>query len=220
MGTFLTTGALREDIIEIISSVTPLALTPNSPTILNVTGSVAQTIILPNATQMVDGIHFLIVNSTDEYVTVIDFASGNIKVLGPTLSVNLYLIQNATPAGNWAISGSGGETQIKVTLLNSQLTYVVVPELTFDITTCQAKILDYAIKEATTNHVRTGQLMISVNDINNSVAIQDFFVETANVGVDWDGAVNGTNVEIKYTTAEEDSPTNKDMSVTIKNILF
>lgn len=220
MGTFLTTGALREDTSEVVSSVTPLPLTPQSPTIINITGSVDQTVVLPDATLMIDGIHFIIVNSTDKFVTIQDYTSTILKVIGPTLSITLYLVKNATPAGNWAVMGSGGEVQTKATLLHSQSVGVVVPEFTFGITTCQAKVVDYAIKETTTNQVRTGQLMIAVNDLEETVAIQDFFVETANIGVDWDGAVNGTDVEISYTTAEEDSHTNKDMTATIKNILF
>ena len=89
MGTFLTTGALREDTIEVVSSVTPLPLTPQSPTIINVTGTVDQTVILPDATKLIEGIHYIIVNNTDKYVTVQDFSLNSVEVLGPTLSVNL-----------------------------------------------------------------------------------------------------------------------------------
>jgi hypothetical protein len=220
MGTFLTTGALREDIVEVVSSVTPLILTPKSPTILNILGSVPQTIKLPDATKLVTGVHYIIINNSTEYITITDFVSGSITTLEPTMSLNIYLLQNTTTAGNWSILGAGGLAQIKVTLLHSQAIEVVVPEFTFDYTTCQAKILDYAIKEGTTNHVRTGQIMISVNMSESTVALHDYFSETANIGVDWNGAINGTEVEISYTTAEEDSHTNKQMSASIKNILF
>jgi hypothetical protein len=222
MGTFLTTGALKEDVVEIVSSVTPLVLTPNSPSIFHVTGVTNQIIQMPDATDLLSGIHYIFINNTTDFLTLQDSTTSEIKVLGPSLSSNLYLVDTSTPAGVWAESGGGGGSgiQINATLLHTQAVPVVVPEFTFEIADCQSKIFDYAIKETTTNHVRTGKIMIAVNDILNTVALQDFFIETANLGVEWYGTVNLPDVEISYTTIDEDSHTDKNMTATIKNILF
>ena len=49
MSTFLTTGHLKEDIVKIVASATPLILNLFSPSINHIIGTDSQVVILPNA---------------------------------------------------------------------------------------------------------------------------------------------------------------------------
>jgi hypothetical protein len=104
MSTFLTTGALKEDIIEITASATPLVLTSLSPAIIHVKGITTQLIILPKATTLENGIHYFIINDSTGPVTVNDYSYSIMGVIYKGFSLNLYLCSNALPAGSWVSS--------------------------------------------------------------------------------------------------------------------
>ena len=102
MSTFLTTGQLKQDIVEIAaSSVTPLALTSLSPTIINITGLGTQLIILPNATTLENGIHYVIANTSTDLITIKNFTLATIATVDVGYAVTLYLGTNSTLAGQW-----------------------------------------------------------------------------------------------------------------------
>lgn len=103
MSTFLTTGALKQDIVEITASLTPLALNSLSPTIYRVIGTDPQEIILPKASTLENGIHYVIINDSEGYdVTVKDYTANTLEILAAGFSTTFYLSNNITSEGTWA----------------------------------------------------------------------------------------------------------------------
>lgn len=84
-----------------------------------------------------------------------------------------------------------------VSLLASQ-SGTVASAFTFAFATFEGCEITYKIKEATTNRVRIGRLRVVTDGTNISIA--DDYNETADVGVSWAAAVNGSNIELQYTT--------------------
>ena len=68
--------------------------------------------------------------------------------------------------------------------------------LTFAFGTYCASQIEYTIKEAI--GIRTGRIFVVCDGAN--VSITDDYTETGDVGVTWTSAINGANVEVKYTT--------------------
>jgi len=103
MSTFLTTGQLKEDIVEVIASaISPLTLYPLSPSIIQVTGTDIQLITLPDARTLENGIHYVIINNSTGQVTVKDFTSTTLAVIDKGFSTEFYLSDKSTSAGVWA----------------------------------------------------------------------------------------------------------------------
>jgi len=107
MSTFLTTGALQQDIVDIVASSLPLQITPLSPTIMRITGDTSQSIVFPNATSLQEGIHYIIINDSNATVTVDDFSSSLLGKVERGASTTFYLISNNTPAGIWGKISTG-----------------------------------------------------------------------------------------------------------------
>jgi hypothetical protein len=84
--------------------------------------------------------------------------------------------------------------------------------LTFAHAEFEGLMIDYKIKEASTNRVRIGQLMISTNGTDTSIV--DTLTETGNVGVSWSLLISGADVLVRYTTTAND----KTMRCTVKRI--
>lgn len=106
MSTFLTTGALKQDILEINSSSTPLSLNNLSDTIIRVKGTEAQTILLPDVNTLELGIHFIIINDTSGNVTVTDYSSNVLEILTTGLAATFYLGNQAAQDTGWGIISS------------------------------------------------------------------------------------------------------------------
>lgn len=98
-----------------------------------------------------------------------------------------------------------------ITLTASQ-TATVLSDLTFAHASYEGMEVVYKVKEATTNRVRIGRFTVVTDGTN--VSISDTFNETADCGIVWDAAVNGANVEMKYTTTAN----NKVMHCDVKRI--
>lgn len=94
------------------------------------------------------------------------------------------------------------------TLLASQ-TDAVIAALTFAHATYQGIEISYSMKEATSNNVRIGTLRIVSN--GTAVAVNDMFADTADLGVSFSAAVNGANVEVKYTSDTNDCTARMDV---------
>lgn len=82
--------------------------------------------------------------------------------------------------------------------LTASQTSAVASSFTFATATYNSSVIEYSIKEATTNRVRTGQLLVATDGTNTSVT--DTFTETADVGVTWDLNISGGNLQVRYTT--------------------
>jgi hypothetical protein len=145
MSTFLTTGALKEDVVEIISSTSSLALNPFSPAIVRVVGSTTQLITLPDATKLVAGVHYVVINDSVGTVTIEDFTATSLVTLETGYFATLYLLNAGTTAGVWAtasLTSVATDKNLKLigggiwswdlatdTLSSSSYAYVIVPGL-------------------------------------------------------------------------------------------
>jgi hypothetical protein len=96
-----------------------------------------------------------------------------------------------------------------LTLTASQ-TNAVESNLTFAFASYEGIEVVYKIKEATTNRVRIGTMSVVTN--GTDISMIDASNETADVGVTWSAAINGANVEIRYTTTAN----NKTMRADVK----
>jgi hypothetical protein len=84
-----------------------------------------------------------------------------------------------------------------VSLLASQ-TNTVASDFTFAHASFEGCIIEYKMKEATSNDVRVGKILVATDGTN--VSITDSFAETADTGITWSAAVNVGDVEIKYSS--------------------
>lgn len=153
--------------------------------------------------------------------------------LGGALDVNGNAIQS-TSNGNIVIApnGTGRVRFAKQGALTDYIdqqyffgttltasTTAIQTDLTFDTTVIKSQIVEYQIREATTNRTRVGKLLISVDGASGvaatNVSVVDISSETADVGVTWGGAMNSNNAEISYTTTAN----NKSMTSEVKRFL-
>lgn len=105
------------------------------------------------------------------------------------------------------------EEYIHSSTLTASQSNQALAALQFAHATYEALIIEYKIKEATTNGVRVGQLSIVTN--GTAVSITDIFNESEDIGVTWSAAVVGANVEVRYTT----DANNKTARMIVKKIL-
>lgn len=75
---------------------------------------------------------------------------------------------------------------------------LVASDFTFAHASYGGLIVKYTIKEATTNAVRTGTITVATNGSN--ISLVDAYTETADVGIVWQAAVNGANIELTYVS--------------------
>jgi hypothetical protein len=104
------------------------------------------------------------------------------------------------------------EEYIHATTLTASQTDTVASAFTFATASFEGAILDYKIKEATTNNVRVGKIMVATDGTN--ISISDTFTETADIGVGWNASINTGNVELEYTTTAN----NKTMRCVMQRI--
>lgn len=98
-------------------------------------------------------------------------------------------------------------------ILTASSTNAVESSLSFAHATYEGLIVEYKIKEATTNRLRVGVLMITSDGTNTSIV--DNCTESADVGVTWNLNVNGATTEVRYTTTAN----NKAMKAIVKKIV-
>ena len=122
----------------------------------------------------------------------------------PSLGGDLTLGANVVVHdGDGMKRGSSGtdfleeEYMHSISLLASQ-TNTVMSSFTFAHASFEGCLIEYKMKEATSNDVRVGRLLVATEGTNTSIV--DSFTETADTGITWSAAVNGANVEIKYSS--------------------
>lgn len=113
---------------------------------------------------------------------------------------------------NGASSNFVEEQYLDALTLTASQTDAVQSSLTFAHASFEGIEITYKIKEATTNRVRVGTLRVATN--GTDVSAVDTFAQTADVGVSWSAAVNGANIEVKYTTTAN----NKTMRADVKRL--
>lgn len=97
------------------------------------------------------------------------------------------------------------------TLLASQ-TNTVFAAFTMAHASFEGAIIELKLKEATTNRVRIETLYIGTNGTDHSLA--STMTESGDVGVTWSLAINGANLEVKYTS----TALAKDLKSVVKRI--
>ena len=90
------------------------------------------------------------------------------------------------------------EEYIHAIALSGAQTDIVIADLTFAHATVDGLEITYKIVEATSGDIRIGTLRV-VSD-GTSVAINDMFTETADVGITFSAVVNGANVNVRYSS--------------------
>lgn len=98
-------------------------------------------------------------------------------------------------------SGSGNfveEEYFHALTLTASVSNTSQASLAFAFASFEGVEITYKIKEATSNRVRIGTLRVVTDGTNTSLT--DTSNETGDVGVTWAAAINGSNVELRYTT--------------------
>lgn len=187
------------------------ALTANRATATDASGFMVASSVTDTELGYVSGV-------TSAIQTQLD---GKLNLSGGTMTGDLTLGDNRLLHGNNGLRMANSSTPTSyfeteyehtVTLTASQ-TSAVASAFTFAHGTYEAVQIEYKIKEATTNALRTGTLYIVSNGTDTSMT--DSNTETADVGVTWDLNINGANTEVRYTTTAN----NKTMRAIIKRIL-
>lgn len=96
------------------------------------------------------------------------------------------------------------EQWINGVTLTGSASGTALANLTFNADNYGGLYVVYQIKDTSNKRRRTGVMMISANNDEGTTAdatdITDLSSETGDVGVTWATAINGTNVEVRYTT--------------------
>lgn len=131
--------------------------------------------------------------------------------LGGTLDLNGQEIQGTLK--RQGASGSGNfveEEYFHALTLTASQSGVSQASLAFAHASFEGQEVSYKIKEATSNRVRIGTIRVATN--GTDLTLVDTFTETGDVGVTWAAAINGANVELRYTTTAN----NKTMRADVK----
>lgn len=98
----ITTNAIIDGFSNTVASGTPIVLTASSVNSYNVTGSGGQTIQLPNATTLANGVIYLFNNNQSSGTILVNNNSSSLIVSVPSGGfVTLTLLSNSISAGSW-----------------------------------------------------------------------------------------------------------------------
>lgn len=134
----------------------------------------------------------------------------------PSLGGNLTLGANVLiHDANGVKKGSSAtdfyeEEYIHASTLAANIT-AVAADFTFAHASFEGMLVEYKMKQATTNRVRVGSLMVATDGTNASIT--DTASETGDVQISWSAAVNGANLELSYTNA------NATNAVTMRSVV-
>jgi len=105
---FIDKGILVESVKSITTSASTYVLTASETSILRFTGTVAQTVKLPNATSCLNGHYFYILNRSTEAISLILNSDASLTSLGVGAAVTVRLFDNTTSDGTWDKASSQG----------------------------------------------------------------------------------------------------------------
>jgi len=105
---FIDKGILVESVKSITTSASTYVLTASETSILRFTGTVAQTVKLPNATSCLNGHYFYILNRSTEAISLILNSNASLTSLGVGAAVTVRLFDNTTSDGTWDKASSQG----------------------------------------------------------------------------------------------------------------
>ncbi len=112
--TYIKGGALIEDVTSITSAGGTTTLTKASNSAQVVTGTLSQTIVLPNATTLPVGRSFEFHSSTTNIVTIQANGGATLRILPPKDKSKIRLLTNSTAAGTWTVE-NGSAVNVSAT---------------------------------------------------------------------------------------------------------
>lgn len=130
--------------------------------------------------------------------------------LGGNLEVGTFAIEGASNpvllAGQNAVrrakqaskSSYVEEEYIHNLALAGSQTNAVISALTFAHGTYEAIEIVYKLKENTSGDIRIGTIRVATN--GTAVVLNDVSTDTADTGIEFSAAINGSNVEVRYTS--------------------
>ena len=108
MSGFLSTGALLEDTGALIASESPIILTPQSATILHLSGEGIvgsdQVLRLPDATKLQPGVRYYVANRSGVAAEIQKASSESFAKIEPGMQAEFRLLDGDTSAGLWDAS--------------------------------------------------------------------------------------------------------------------
>lgn len=110
---------------------------------------------------------------------------------------------------NLASSNWVEQQYIHASTLAESSTGVADSNLTFAHASYSGMIVTYRIVDTVNSRSRTGTLRVTTN--GTDVEHDDDFTQTGDVGVTWETAINGANVEVRYTTTANDKTARYDI---------
>lgn len=90
------------------------------------------------------------------------------------------------------------EEYIHATSLLGSQTNTTIAALTFAFASYEAVEITYKIRQTSTNNVRVGTIRVVTN--GTAVVINDVYTDSADLGISFSAAINGSNIEIRYTS--------------------
>lgn len=108
MSGFLSTGALLEDTGALVASDSPIVLTPQSATILHLSGEgivgTDQVLRLPDARKLQPGVRYYVANRSSVVAEVQKSSSESFAKIEPGMQAEFRLLEGGTSAGLWDAS--------------------------------------------------------------------------------------------------------------------
>jgi len=90
------------------------------------------------------------------------------------------------------------EEYIHSTTLSGSQTNTVIAALTFAFASYEALEITYKIRQASTNNVRVGTIRVVTN--GSTVVLNDVWTDSADLGISFSAAINGSNIEVRYSS--------------------
>lgn len=217
------------------------------------TGSTTQTVVLPDATTLVVGQAFFIMNRSSGVVTVNANGGGLVKAMAASSQMIVTVTSIGTSAGAWdaafsSVAGGGiasvsadpaptlggnlevstfaiegasnqvllaGQNSVRRAKQASKTTYIeeeyihattitasqtnaVISALSFAFATYDSLEITYKFKQTTSNAMRLGTLRITTN--GTDISVTDTYNETAATGISFSAVVNGSNIDVRYSS--------------------
>lgn len=143
----------------------------------------------------------------------VDSGASDLTLTANAGSNALQIISSAMKRGA-SSSRFVNELYVDAITLTGSSSGVAVASFTVAFGTIDCQEITYRVKDSTSNAIRTGTIRVVTDGTNVSLA--DMFTETSDVGLSWVAAINGSNLEVRYTTTAN----NKTMRADIKQFLL
>jgi len=131
--------------------------------------------------------------------------------LGGDLTLGAYVVIHDGDSMKRGSSASDflEEEYIHSIALAASQTATVIADLTFAHASFEGFIMDYKVKETTSNDIRIGTLRVTTN--GTGIVFNDLATETAETGIVFSAAINGANIEVKFDSGSNGATLRADV---------